>query len=276
VPEGRKRGVGKNQIEQDCLRVFAGTGVRGFPFIKIMNRRFTVMTIIVVATLFIASCAAKNSRDKLSWDATARKDMVGSQIKARGITDAKVIDAMLKVERHKFVPKSLEKLAYGDYPLPIGYEQTISQPYIVALMTERLSLKAGDRIFEVGTGSGYQAAILSLLAGEVYTVEIIESLADSAAVRLDRLGFHNVHVRYGDGFLGWPEKAPFDAIIITCAPPKLPEPLVAQLAEGGRLIVPLGEDFQVLTLYRKIGGVLKKEEITPVLFVPMKGLIEEQ
>jgi protein-L-isoaspartate(D-aspartate) O-methyltransferase len=243
---------------------------------KITNRRLTVTTITVVATLFLASCAAKNSLDKFSWDATARKDMVESQIKARGITDTRVIDAMLKVERHKFVPKSLEKLAYEDYPLPIGYEQTISQPYIVALMTERLNLQAGDRVFEVGTGSGYQAAILSLLADEVYTVEIIESLADSAAARLGRMGFHNVHVRYGDGFLGWPEIAPFNAIIITCAPPKVPEPLVAQLAEGGRLIVPLGEDYQVLTLYTKIGGVLQKKEITPVLFVPMKGLIEEQ
>jgi protein-L-isoaspartate(D-aspartate) O-methyltransferase len=231
---------------------------------------------IFVAAIALAGCAAKNNREGSSWDVKAREEMVNRQVKARGITDANVIAAMLKVERHKFVPKALERLAYGDHPLPIGEEQTISQPYIVALMTERLELKATDRVFEVGTGSGYQAAILSLLVDEVYTVEIIESLADSAAARLDRLGFHNVYVRCGDGFLGWPEKAPFDAIIITCAPPKLPEPLVAQLAEKGRLIVPLGDDFQVLTVYEKIGGALKKEEITPVLFVPMKGLIEEQ
>ncbi|UCG31448.1 MAG: protein-L-isoaspartate(D-aspartate) O-methyltransferase [candidate division WOR-3 bacterium] len=202
--------------------------------------------------------------------------MVDSQIEARGIKDDRVISAMLKVERHRFVPKSLEKLAYGDFPLPIGEEQTISQPYIVALMTEEIQLASTDRVLEVGTGSGYQAAVLSLLAGEVFTIEIIESLADSAAKRLNVLGYENVHVRHGDGFLGWPEKAPFDAIIITCAPPELPEPLIIQLAEGGRLIVPLGENFQILTLYTKVAGVLEKKEIIPVRFVPMKGLIEEQ
>ncbi|UCD18943.1 MAG: protein-L-isoaspartate(D-aspartate) O-methyltransferase [candidate division WOR-3 bacterium] len=230
------------------------------------------LTILVIA---VEGCAAKDNRDNRPWDVVAREVMVDRQIKARGITDKGVIAAMLKVERHRFVPSALERLAYGDHPLPIGEEQTISQPYIVALMTERLKLKSTDRVFEVGTGSGYQAAILSLLVSEVYTVEIIESLADSAAARLDRLGFRNVYVRCGDGFLGWPEKAPFDAIIITCAPPKLPDPLVAQLAEGGRLIVPLGDDFQVLTIYEKTGDVLKKEEIAPVLFVPMKGIIEQ-
>jgi protein-L-isoaspartate(D-aspartate) O-methyltransferase len=182
---------------------------------------------------------------------------------------------MLNVQRHKFVPNRYEKLAYIDRPLPIGEEQTISQPYIVALMTECLQLSETDRVFEVGTGSGYQAAILSLIVDQVYTVEIIEVLADSAAQRLARLGFDNVQVRHGDGYLGWPDAAPFDAIIITCAPPTLPQPLVEQLAEGGRLIVPLGDDYQILTLYRKVEGILKKEEIAPVLFVPMRGLIEE-
>jgi len=233
------------------------------------------ITLFIITILSISACAAKN-RNELDWDALARKDMVYSQIRARGISDERVMEAMLKVERHKFVPKNMEKLAYGDYPLPIGEEQTISQPYIVALMTEQLSLKPSDRVLEIGTGSGYQGAVLSLLVDMVYTIEIIESLADSATIRLERLGYNNVKVRYGDGFLGWPEAAPFDAIIITCAPPTLPEPLVEQLAEGGRLIVPLGEDFQMLTLYTKVNGELKKKEITPVLFVPMKGLIEEQ
>jgi len=233
------------------------------------------ITLLMIAMLFIGACAAKN-RNELDWDVLARKDMVYSQIRARGVRDERVIEAMLKVERHKFVPKNMEKLAYGDHPLPIGEEQTISQPYIVALMTEGLSLKPSDRVLEIGTGSGYQAAVLSLLVSDVYTIEIVESLAESAATRLEKLGYNNVKVRYGDGFLGWPEAAPFDAIIITCAPPALPEPLVEQLAEGGRLIVPLGEDFQMLTLYKKIEGELRKEEITPVLFVPMKGLIEEQ
>ena len=205
----------------------------------------------------------------------ARKDMVHSQILVRGVNDDRVIHAMLKVERHKFVPKCLEKLAYGDHPLPIGEQQTISQPYIVALMTEQLELGASDRVLEIGTGSGYQAAVLALLVEEVYTIEIIQSLADTAAGRLKRLGFDNVYVRSGDGFLGWPEAAPFDAIIITCAPTKLPQPLVEQLAEGGRLIVPLGDDFQVLTLYEKKAGELHKTEIAPVMFVPMKGMIEE-
>jgi len=232
------------------------------------------ITLFILITLNISACAAKN-RNQSDWDVLARKDMVHSQIRARGVRDERVMEAMLDVERHRFVPKNMEKLAYGDYPLPIGEEQTISQPYIVALMTEQLSLKPSDRVLEIGTGSGYQAAVLSLLVEDVYTIEIIEPLADSATVRLERLGYDNVRVRHGDGFLGWPEAAPFDAIIITCAPPTLPDPLVEQLAEGGRLIVPLGEDFQILTLYTKMGGELHKEEIIPVLFVPMKGLIEE-
>ncbi|MGD8979803.1 MAG: protein-L-isoaspartate(D-aspartate) O-methyltransferase [candidate division WOR-3 bacterium] len=221
------------------------------------------------------SCAAKQNQNDVAWDVLARRNMVTDQIQARGIKDERVIDAMLNVQRHKFVPNRYEKLAYIDRPLPIGEEQTISQPYIVALMTECLQLSETDRVFEVGTGSGYQAAILSLIVDQVYTVEIIEVLADSAAQRLARLGFDNVQVRHGDGYLGWPDAAPFDAIIITCAPPTLPQPLVEQLAEGGRLIVPLGDDYQILTLYRKVEGILKKEEIAPVLFVPMRGLIEE-
>lgn len=239
-----------------------------------MSEIFTFLNICVV-TVLLTSCAAKKSQNEITWDVLARQDMVTNQIEARGIKDERVIDAMLKVERHKFVPENYEKLAYGDHPLPIGRAQTISQPYIVALMTEELALKQGDRVFEVGTGSGYQAAILSLIVDEVFTVEIVEALADSARLRLERLGYNNVHVRHGDGFLGWPEAAPFDAIIITCAPPTLPRPLVDQLAEGGRLIVPLGEEYQMLTLYTKINDSLHKEEIAPVLFVPMKGMIEE-
>ena len=229
----------------------------------------------LISVCISTDCSAKQNQNEVTWDVLARRNMVTDQIQARGIEDERVIDAMLNVQRHKFVPTMYEKLAYIDRPLPIGEGQTISQPYIVALMTECLQLSETDRVFEVGTGSGYQAAILSLIVEEVYTVEIIEVLADSAARRLERLGFDNVHVRHGDGYLGWPEAAPFDAIIITCAPPTLPQPLVEQLAEGGRLIVPLGEDYQILTLYRKVEGVLKKEEIAPVLFVPMKGMIEE-
>ncbi len=202
--------------------------------------------------------------------------MVQTQIISRGIKDQNVISALLKVKRHKFVPKKYEKLAYIDGPLPIGEDQTISQPYIVALMTEKLELKSGDRVLEIGTGSGYQAAILSLIVQEVYTIEILPKLAETAKKRLKALGYNNVYVKCGDGFLGWPEKAPFDAIIITCATPEIPAPLIEQLADSGRLILPQGEETQTLTLYRKIGKNLKKEELIPVLFVPMKGIIREE
>ncbi len=243
---------------------------------KLSEYKKTTVYFVAVVILVILSCPRQGNKNELPWDKLARKDMVYSQIVARGISDKNVINAMLKVERHKFVPKEYEKLAYGDFPLPIAEGQTISQPYIVALMTEKIEPGPADKVLEVGTGSGYQAAVLSLLVNRVYTIEIIESLAKTAAQRLAALGFLNIEVRHGDGFLGWPEAAPFDAVIITCAPPKLPQPLVEQLAEGGRLIVPLGEDFQMLTLYRKIDGNLEKEEITPVLFVPMKGIIEEE
>jgi len=239
-------------------------------------RKYHQLVILLPIFLHMVGCAPKNNTKEVSWDVLARKDMVYNQIKGRGIEDDRLINAMLKVKRHKFVPQNLEKLAYGDYPLPIGEDQTISQPYVVALMTDELRLKATDRVLEIGTGSGYQAAVLSLLVKDVFTIEIISSLADSAARRLAAMGYENVRVRCGDGFLGWPEEAPFDAIIITCAPPELPEPLIKQIADGGRLIVPLGEDFQMLTLYTKVAGVLQKREIIPVRFVPMRGMVEEQ
>lgn len=234
--------------------------------------RLTVLTFLFV----LLSCTNNQVKRDVSWAEVARRDMVERQIIARGITDRNVINAMLKVERHKFVPKNLERLAYDDHPLPIGEGQTISQPYIVALMTENIVLQGEERVLEIGTGSGYQAAILSLIVKEVYTIELLSSLAQSATLRLKNLGYNNVFVKCGDGFRGWPEVSPFDAIIITCAPPEVPKPLIEQLAEGGRLIVPLGEDFQMLTLFKKIDGTLEKTEITPVLFVPMKGLIKEK
>ncbi len=236
--------------------------------------RIAITTFILLS--IIVCCADTKNKNNVSWHEVARKDMVRDQIVARDITDTNVIKAMLSVQRHRFVPKELEKIAYSDFPLPIGEEQTISQPYIVALMSEKLKLKKSDKVLEIGTGSGYQAAILSLITGKVYTIEIIPSLAQSAAERLKELEYDNIHVKCGDGFLGWPEAAPFDAIIITCAPPEVPGPLIEQLAEGGRLIVPLGEDFQVLTLYKKVDGKLEKTHIAPVRFVPMKGIIEEQ
>lgn len=242
-----------------------------------MNNLTALRFVLIFVSLFIlVNCSDIKNKKVLSWDKVARNEMVKNQIVARGITDKTIINAMLEVKRHKFVPKNIEKFAYNDYPLPIGDDQTISQPYIVALMTEKLGLKHEDRVLEIGTGSGYQAAILSLIVKEVYTIEIIPSLANSSSQRLREFGFSNVQVRCGDGFLGWSEAAPFDAVIITCAPPEVPEPLIEQLVEGGRLIVPLGEGFQILTLFKKIEGKLEKTEIIPVRFVPMKGMIEEQ
>jgi protein-L-isoaspartate(D-aspartate) O-methyltransferase len=200
-----------------------------------------------------------------------RKQMVESQIKSRGVKDARVLSAMLKVERHLFVPKEFQNSAYSDQPIPIGEGQTISQPYIVALMTELLELKGGERVLEVGTGSGYQAAILAELAGEVYTIEIIEKLASSAQKVLLELGYQNIRVKAGDGYLGWPEAAPFDAILITCAPDHIPKPLLDQLKEGGRMVVPVGTYSQELKKIVKRSGKVETTDIIPVIFVPMTG-----
>jgi protein-L-isoaspartate(D-aspartate) O-methyltransferase len=209
---------------------------------------------------------------------TARERMVSQQLAGRDITDERVLEAFRKVPRHVFVPDSHKNSAYGDYPLPIGEGQTISQPYMVAIMTQLLGLGGDERIFEVGTGSGYQAAILGELCKEVYTVELVPSLAERAATLLDSLGYENVHVRAGDGYLGWPEQAPFEGIIITCAPEKLPDPLVEQLAIGGRLVVPIGPQghAQVLTVYTKTDTGLAAEYEGGCYFVPMRGKIEEE
>jgi protein-L-isoaspartate(D-aspartate) O-methyltransferase len=206
--------------------------------------------------------------------ALARQRMVAEQLSGpgRNITNALVLAAMGKVPRHEFVPERLRSLAYEDCPLPIGHDQTISQPYIVAFMTEQLEPKPTDRVLEIGTGSGYQAAVLAELVAKVYTVEIIEDLAGRAAVDLKRLGYTNVSVRAGDGYKGWPEAAPFDAIIVTCAPEKVPPPLVEQLKDGGRMIIPVGPTWdQELVLLRKQGDRLERQAVLPVRFVPMTG-----
>ncbi|UCC13072.1 MAG: protein-L-isoaspartate(D-aspartate) O-methyltransferase [candidate division WOR-3 bacterium] len=225
--------------------------------------------------LLIGTCARPRNTESDTWDVRARSSMVRNQIVARGITDTLVIKAMTEIPRHEFVPREYQHMAYGDFPLPIGEGQTISQPYIVALMTEEIELVSSDRVLEIGTGSGYQAAVLAIICEEVYSIEIVPSLAENAGTLLKELGYNNVHVKCGDGFLGWPEAAPFDAIIITCAPKTVPEPLIEQLTEGGRLIVPLGDDFQMLTLFIKTEGELQRDELIPVRFVPMKGKIEE-
>jgi protein-L-isoaspartate(D-aspartate) O-methyltransferase len=201
--------------------------------------------------------------------ADKRMKMVDTQIRSRGVSDARVLHAMETVPRHEFVPKGSINQAYDDHPLYIGHGQTISQPYIVALMTEVLELKERDRVLEIGTGSGYQAAVLSELVAEVYSIEIIEELGKEAAERLRRLGYDNVKVRIGDGYAGWPEEAPFDAIIVTAAPQNVPQALVDQLAEGGRMVLPVGVGIQELLLIEKKDGKVVERHITSVRFVPM-------
>lgn len=205
--------------------------------------------------------------------AAARRQMVETQLKApgRGISNPRVLAAMEAVARHEFVPAAWRASAYADHPLPIGYGQTISQPYIVAFMTEKLDPQPTDKVLEIGTGSGYQAAVLAKLVKEVYTIEIIEPLGKRAQADLQRLGFTNVHVRIGDGYQGWPEAAPFDAILVTCAPDHVPQPLIDQLKAGGKMIIPVGETSwnQELYLLEKHGGSVKQTAVLPVRFVPM-------
>ena len=222
----------------------------------------------VVGGVDSAGAEHKFSEEELGF-VQARRDMIETQIKARGIRDERLLKAMFKVKRHLFVPARIQKLAYSDCPLPIGEEQTISQPYIVALMTELLNLDSDDRVLEIGTGSGYQAAILAELAKEVYTIEILELLAIQAEKTLEDLGYENITVKSGDGYLGWAEYAPFDAIIVTCAPPEIPQVLVGQLAEGGRMVIPVGVHWQELKLLEKLNGRIKTTSIIPVRFVPM-------
>lgn len=204
------------------------------------------------------------------------QEMVKAQVIMRGITNDNVIAAMRAVPRHLFVPIMMRRLAYDDRPLPIGYYQTISQPYMVALMSEKLAVKPGERVLEVGTGSGYQAAILAQMGMKVYTIEIVEPLARDAEATLKNLGYKDVKVKTGDGFRGWPEFAPFDAVIVTCAPEKVPPPLVEQTREGGRIVIPVGKPGdQKLYVMEKKEGKLEKEAIVPVVFVPMTGEAEK-
>jgi protein-L-isoaspartate(D-aspartate) O-methyltransferase len=206
--------------------------------------------------------------------ARRRDEMVTRQIAERGVRAPAVLQAMRAVPRHRFVAPGDEGEAYDDHPLGIGHGQTISQPYVVAAMTEALDLHAGARVLEIGTGSGYQAAVLARLCHAVYSIEILPALAERAAAILETLGVTNVKVRAGDGYAGWPEAAPFDGIMITAATPHIPQPLVDQLAPGGRLVAPVDEGRQqVLYLYRKVKGKLERDELFPVRFVPMTGQV---
>jgi protein-L-isoaspartate(D-aspartate) O-methyltransferase len=227
---------------------------------------------LALMAVFCAPAGVANDDAAL---ARARAEMVAEQIEARGVRDAKTLAALRKVERHRFVPAPAVPLAYADHPLPIGHEQTISQPYIVAFMTEALRLKGGETVLEVGTGSGYQAAVLAEIAAKVYTIEIVEPLAAESKERLKRLGYENVEVRAGDGYVGWPEAAPFDAVIVTAAAPRIPEPLKQQLKDGGRLVIPVGEEYQELIVLTRKGGRFDEKKVLPVRFVPMTGKVRD-
>jgi len=224
---------------------------------------YFILVLILSLCVTAMSCAQNDSF------ALKRKQMVQRQLKTRGISDRKVLEVMGQVKRHLFVPPELREVAYEDTPLPIGYDQTISQPYIVAYMTEAAELKPDDRVLEIGTGSGYQAAVLAEIVKEVYTIEILKPLADSAREKLERLGYRNIKVKWGDGYKGWPEYAPFDAIVVTAAPDSIPQDLIKQLKIGGKMVVPVGSFFQELYLIVRKEKGIEKKALLPVRFVPM-------
>ena len=229
----------------------------------------------MAGALLAFTCAAApaptdDPRAEAAWR-EAREEMVRSQIEARGIHDERVLTALRRVPRHRFVPAEQRDAAYADRPLPIGHGQTISQPYIVALMTDLAEVAPGESVLEIGTGSGYQAAVLAEMGAKVSTIEIVAPLAERSRSLLRELGYGGVDVRSGDGYRGWPEKAPFDAIVVTAAPPEIPEPLKEQLAVGGRLVVPVGRGFQELVVLTRTPDGLRERRVLPVRFVPMTG-----
>ncbi len=236
-----------------------------------------VVFLIICLWLWSEAAQVKPEAEDDAYFKKKREQMVRYQIKARGIKDERVLKAMLEVPRHLFVPAEYQKEAYEDYPLPIGEGQTISQPYIVALMTEVAEIKPGDKVLEIGTGSGYQAAVLNRLTDEVYSVEIRENLACRASQILLSSGYDRVRVKQGDGYFGWEEEAPFDAILVTCAANHIPPPLFQQLKEGGRMVIPVGSTllFQTLTLVKKVRGKPVIKQLLDVRFVPMVGEIEK-
>jgi len=235
---------------------------------------------LLLLVLLLSGCSKPVDPDSVSGDdfAQQREEMIRVQLKSRGIDNEAVLNAFRIVPRHIFVPEPMRQYAYVDSPLPIGEGQTVSQPYIVALMTESVNPKPGDRALEIGTGSGFQAAILSQVVKEVYSIEILPELTKRAKEVLKEAGYKNIFIRQGDGFRGWPEKAPFDVILVTAAAPVIPPPLTDQLAENGRLVMPLGgqEDAQSLILVVKKNGKLEQSTVTSVRFVPMTGEIEKR
>lgn len=233
-----------------------------------------VVPLLILSFLFLPyACIKTKQKDTYTVE---RERMVSQQIERRGVSDKLVLKAMREVPRHEFVPEDMKPYAYVDDPQPIGEDQTISQPYIVALMTELLELDGGEKVLEIGTGSGYQAAILAEIAGEVYTIEIIESLAKSAEARLQGMGYTNITVKWGDGYQGWEEHAPFDHVIVTAAPDHVPQPLVDQLKVGGRMVIPVGAYYQELKVLTKTEDGVEERSIISVGFVPMTGEAQQK
>jgi len=240
-------------------------------------KRLTISVIYFSICITVLGLNRSAYSQSSSYFRGLRQNMVSRYIEGEGIKNPRVLSSMRQVPRHEFVSSNLKQLAYQDLALPIGYKQTISPPFIVAYMTETIDPQPEDKVLEIGTGSGYQAAVLSGLVKDVYTIEIVEGLGKKAATRLKRLEYDNVHTRIGDGYLGWPEEAPFDKIIVTCSPEKVPQPLIDQLKEGGILLIPLGERYQqVFHLFEKENGQLKHKRLIPTLFVPMTGRSEEK
>ena len=231
--------------------------------------------LLVLALLLFGCNNQRPAQAQEDMDFTLQRENLVDLLAVEGIRDARVLDALRRVERHRFVPDQVLDRAYDNRPLPIGSGQTISQPYVVAYMTEILQLNESHRVLEIGTGSGYQAAVLAEVAGEVYSIEILPELGENAAALLTELGYDNIHVRIGDGYQGWPEMAPFDAVIVTAAPDHIPQPLVDQLAVGGRMIIPVGDDYQRLTLILRTSEGVEVIDDLPVRFVPMTGEAQE-
>lgn len=237
--------------------------------------RKPLIFILLIFIIFLLIVIYEHDKiDEIDDYIEKRQNMVVSQLKSRDIVDSKVLQAMLTIPRHEFVDEGIRESAYNDYPLPIGEGQTISQPYIVALMTQLLELKGGEKVLEIGTGSGYQTAVLAEIVKEVYTVELYESLSKKSEILLKNLGYKNIYFKIGDGYYGWEEYAPYDAIIVTCAPDHVPPPLLKQIKDdGGRIVIPLGGVWMVQTLMKikKIEGEVSSEGTMGVSFVPMIG-----
>jgi len=240
-------------------------------FLSLMIRISTYLPLVLAALTPLSTARAQTRQDIEA----ARNQMVEEEIIAAGVENKRVIEAMRTTPRHEFVSLNLRKYAYVDMALPIGESQTISPPFVVAFMTEQLDPQPTDKVLEIGTGSGYQAAVLAEIVDHVHTIEIVEPLGERARRDLERLGYDNVTVRVGDGFAGWPEQAPFDAIVVTAAPEEIPPPLIEQLAEGGRLVIPVGDTFQELRVVTKSPTGLVTEDLMPVRFVPMTGRAQD-